>query len=104
MVEMSKLQPVEVVLSKNKKLIKISSIGRLACKLAQHSIFGEDVLKKSTPMGRGELPPLPKEDLDHLKKILRDIFPIFKTSLTNSGIIMEGLHSVFAAPVQRTKI
>ena len=42
---MSPLQPVEVVLNKNRKLIKIGTVSKLACKLAQHSIFGEDNLK-----------------------------------------------------------
>ena len=73
------LQPVEVILRKNSKLIKISTIGRLACKLAQYSIFGEDILQRSTPMGRKDLPPLACDKLDVLKKVLRDLFPMFHT-------------------------
>ncbi len=44
------------LLKKNPHLIKISKIGRLACKLAQNSIFGEDILKRCTPLGKGDFP------------------------------------------------
>ncbi len=53
-------------------------MSKLACKLAQHSIFGEDNLKRCTPVGRGELPPLSREKMSQLKEILRDLFPIFR--------------------------
>ena len=43
-IDQSKLQPVEVTLMKHNYLIKVCSVGQLACKLARFFIFGEDVL------------------------------------------------------------
>ncbi len=73
----NQLESVESILMKNSNLIKICKIGRLACKLAQHAIFGEHVLKQCTPLGRGDLPALPHEEMMKLKGILQEQFPLF---------------------------
>ena len=68
-------------MARNANLLKIPKIGRLACKLAQFSIFGEDVLRASTPLGKGDLPALPASGMDKLKEVLLDRFPRYRRNL-----------------------
>jgi len=69
------LLPVEEVLSRYKHLIKKKSFGNLTCKLAQFSIFGEDLLRQRTPLGKGRdnLPALPEERMARLKEVLLEV-------------------------------
>ena len=68
-------------MARNTNLLKIPKIGRLACKLAQLSIFGEDVLRASTPLGKGDLPALPASGMDKLKEVLLDQFHRYRRNL-----------------------
>lgn len=72
-----KLIPVEATLLKYPKLKGDSKAGTLACKLAKESIFGNDVMKKCTPLGNKHHPGLPTAELFELKKIM---FRQFKKS------------------------
>ena len=73
-IDWSKLQPVKVILRKHKHLMKVCSVGRLACKLARFSNFGEDVLREYMPLGKADLPALPRQELARLKCILLEQF------------------------------
>ena len=73
-IDWSKLQPVKVILRKYKHLIKVCSVGRLACKLARFSNFGEDVLREYMPLGKADLPAFPRQELARLKGILLEQF------------------------------
>ena len=69
------------VLACNANLLKIPKIGHLACKLAQFNIFGEDVLRASTPLGKGDLLALPASGMDKLKEVPFDQFPRYRRNL-----------------------
>ena len=71
----SQLKSVESVVRSNSRSAKLSTIGRFACKLARHAVFGEAVLKRCTPLGRDDLPALPSEGMDKLKSILKQQLP-----------------------------
>ena len=68
-------------MARNANLLKIPKIVRLACKLTQFSIFGEDVLRASMPLGKGDLPALPASGMDKLKEVLLDRFPRYRRNL-----------------------
>ena len=73
-IDWSKLQPVKVILSKHKHLMKVCSVGQLACKLARFSNFGEDVLREYMPLGKADLPAFTRQELARLKGILLEQF------------------------------
>ena len=88
-IDQSKLQPVEVTLRKHKHLIKVCSVGRLACKLARFAIFGEDVLRGCTPLGKADLPALPRQELAKLKDILLKQFLLYRRNLVKFEEVWE---------------
>lgn len=59
----------------NFKLAKLNKASTLAVKLAKDAVFGEDVIRKCTPLGGRDLPGLPTEELFFLKKSIFDLFP-----------------------------
>ena len=57
------LQDAQVVPEENAKLRTESSAGTLCQKLAKEAFFGKDIMKKCTPNGTREFPPLPRAEL-----------------------------------------
>ena len=60
---------------------KLAENRNLASKLAKFRIFGEDVLRASTPPGKGDLSALPVSGMDKLKEVLLDQFPRYRRNL-----------------------
>ena len=71
----AKLIPVAQALEKHKYLITESKASTLAWKIAKDSVFGEEVLKRCTPLGNRELPALPVAEFGELKQIIFKQFP-----------------------------
>ena len=69
------LLSVEVVLAQNTKLKGPGKAGTLALKLAKQCLFGEDVLRRCTPLGTPTLPALPRAEMMQLKAIMLQQFP-----------------------------
>ncbi len=44
----------------------------------QNSIFGEDILRHCTPLGKGDFPALPRDGMAKLKNVLQDQFSVFR--------------------------
>ena len=75
----AKLKSVHDVLQKYSTLKQESKIGTLAVKLAREAIFGDDILKLCTPRGWNDMPALPQKELNHLKAVLFEQFPCFRS-------------------------
>ena len=76
----AKVKNVHDVLQKHPNLLgKESKIGSLAVKLAREAIFGDDILKLCTPRGCNDKPALPQRELNHLKAVLFEQFPRFRS-------------------------
>ena len=56
----------------------MSKIGRLSVKLARESYFGPALMKQCTVFGCQDKPPLPKDDVENLKKMLLSLYPQFR--------------------------
>ena len=59
-----------------------AKIGSMAVKLAKESIFGEEIMKKSTVKGCRNLAALPENGLKELKESLLTLFPQYSQSPT----------------------
>jgi hypothetical protein len=71
----SSLITPETVIQKYPKYLNTANMTRLAVKLAREAYFGTQLMKKSTVYGCTNKPPLPKEDVENLKKFLFSLFP-----------------------------
>ena len=78
-INQAKLKSVHDVLQKYSTLRQESKIGTLAVKLAREAIFGDDILKLCTPRGWNNMPALPQKELNHLKAVLFEQFPCFRS-------------------------
>ena len=78
----------ELVLSKYQSLVKESTVGTLAVKLANESFFGNDILRKCTVMGCRDYPALP---LAELSKLYLHCFP-------STGTITQTLKRKYGTP------
>jgi hypothetical protein len=81
-IDKSKLQTVEAVVEKYRKLKTVGSAGALAVKLAKESFFGEGVLTRCTVYGARDKPALPTAELSQLKQAMFNLFPQFWQSPT----------------------
>ena len=71
----------QAVVQKYPKLLKLSKISTLAVRLAKESYFGGTVMAGCTVRGVGDLPALPKTELDKLKTYLQTLtLPRFVSS------------------------
>ena len=72
-----RLHDSEEVVRLNPKLLALSSIGRLAVKLAREAYFGQTLMSQCTVYGYKGLPALPKDSLLQLKNKLLSLHPQF---------------------------
>eukprot|EP00731_Ephydatia_muelleri_P022414 Em0014g1005a len=75
-----KLQSVAAVLEQHHRLKGEKNAGSLAIKLAKDALFGDEVLKLCTPMGNRSLPALSTKELQQLKAIIYQQFPLYANS------------------------
>ena len=76
-IQKSQLREPDEVLRQYYKLKTECKIGTLAVKLAREAFFGPEVLAKCTVVGCRELPALPIEEVQQLKKFLFAQFPTY---------------------------
>ena len=81
-IDKSKLQTVEAVVEKYRKLKTVGNASALAVKLAKESFFGERVLIRCTVYGARDEPALPTAELSQLKQAIFNLFPQFWQSPT----------------------
>lgn len=74
-IDSSALITVEEVLAKYRKLKGEAKAPTLAMKLAREAIFGDDVMRRCTPVAGRELPGLPIAELQLLKQTIFKNFP-----------------------------
>ena len=73
-IDESQLASIEEVVASNPNLTTLSRAGKLACKLAREAVFGEEVMRRCTPLGNKERPGLPLHEMNVLKRAMREIF------------------------------
>ena len=94
-IKKDKLKTVESVIKKYPKLKDECKAGRLACKLAQEALFGEEVMKECTPIGNRDLPALPQKELRELKKVMFMQYPQYwKTAVEFEPVWKKCLEAV----------
>ena len=75
-IDTTKLSSVDMVITKySSKLKGEAKAPTLAMKLAKEAIFGDEVMKKCTPVGGRDLPGLPVVELQMLKQAMFNKFP-----------------------------
>ena len=74
-IDATKLSSINMVVAKYSKLKGEAKAPTLAMKLAKEAIFGDEVMKKCTPVGGRDLPGLPVAELQMLKQAMFNKFP-----------------------------
>ena len=88
-IDRSRLWRVDAVLLKHRRDLNVCTAGRLICKLARLSFFGEDIMKAYTPLGGRNLPGLPQREMAELKATVMGCFPVYNRSLSEFEDVWE---------------